>query len=152
MTRLQQAKILCLASSSASTYRGSKNIRVLPIVVAELKLRNIERQIFAADLVEATNNAALNERPKAFDCVGVDRTDNVLPGFVIDDAMWVFIAKSVIAWIGIGTKQADFVRDCFINKLFECRFVASSSPIGNMASNWAEVSWCTALGCLRAME
>ena len=56
----------------------SENVGVLAVIVSELKLRNIERQIFAADLVIATDDTALNQRPEVLNCVGMDRTDYVL--------------------------------------------------------------------------
>ena len=43
-----------------------------------MEFRNVQRQILGADIVEAADNAALADRPKAFNCVGVDCADNVL--------------------------------------------------------------------------
>ena len=43
----------------APTNRDPKNISVLPIVISELKLRNVQRQILIADFVERADNAAL---------------------------------------------------------------------------------------------
>ncbi len=54
---------------STSLNRGSENIVVEPIVIFELAFRNVERQIFGADFVIAANNAALEDRPKAFNRV-----------------------------------------------------------------------------------
>ena len=50
----------------ASRNRRSEDVRIFSIVVAELKFRDAKRQIFAADFVEASHDAALNQRPKAF--------------------------------------------------------------------------------------
>jgi hypothetical protein len=47
---------------SAACYRGSENIDVLAVVVAELKFRDVQRQIFAAYLVIGADNAALGQR------------------------------------------------------------------------------------------
>lgn len=49
---------------SASRNRGSENVGIFSIVVAERKLRDVERQIFAADLVIAAHDTALNQRPE----------------------------------------------------------------------------------------
>lgn len=57
--------------------RRSENIVIEAVVIAELEFGNVERQIFAADFVEATDNAALEDAPKAFNRVRVDRADNV---------------------------------------------------------------------------
>jgi hypothetical protein len=50
--------------ASATCYSGSEYVGVIAIVMPELKFRNVERQIFAADLVERADNAALNQRPQ----------------------------------------------------------------------------------------
>jgi hypothetical protein len=71
--------------ASASRNRRSENVRVLAIVIAELELCNIEGKIFAADLVIAADHAALEDRPKALNRVGVNCANNVLTGSVIDD-------------------------------------------------------------------
>jgi len=49
-----------LASDRVSA--GSENIDVLAVVVAELKFRDVQRQIFAAYLVIGADNAALGQR------------------------------------------------------------------------------------------
>jgi hypothetical protein len=61
--------------ASAACYRGTENIGIVAVVVAELKLRDVQRHIFGADFVEGADNATLQNRPKAFDGVGVDRTN-----------------------------------------------------------------------------
>src|ERR1700731_754162 len=94
----------------------SEDVRVFAIVVAELKLRDVQRQILAADLVERTDHTALEDRPEALNCVGVDCTDDVLPDAVIDNAMRESGAKALIDVIGVGTDQADLVGNCFPNK------------------------------------
>jgi hypothetical protein len=55
-----------LASTSGN--RRPEDVRVLPVVVAELELGNVQRQILVTDLVETAHDAALNQRPEAFDC------------------------------------------------------------------------------------
>ena len=47
---------------SAACYRRSKDIDVLAVVMPELEFSNVERQIFAADLVIGADNAALGQR------------------------------------------------------------------------------------------
>jgi hypothetical protein len=62
----------------ASPNRRSENIRGLPVVIAELKLGNIERHVFAAHFVERADHTALEDRPEAFDCLSVDCANDVL--------------------------------------------------------------------------
>ena len=60
--RSQLAETLASDRVSAACYRGSENIDVLAVVVAELKFRDVQRQIFAAYLVIGADNAALGQR------------------------------------------------------------------------------------------
>ena len=46
-----------------SANRSSENIRIEAVVIAELKLSDIQREIFRADFVECANHPALNQRP-----------------------------------------------------------------------------------------
>ena len=57
--------------------RFAENVSVVAVVVAELELRDIQRQVLGADFVERANDAALEDRPEAFNRVGVDRADDV---------------------------------------------------------------------------
>jgi hypothetical protein len=58
--------------ASAACYRFLKHVGIEAIVVTELKFRDVQRHIFCAHLVESANNAALEQRPKAVNRVGVD--------------------------------------------------------------------------------
>ena len=49
--------------ASATRYRGSEYIRVLSVVVLELKFPNVQGQILFADFVERADNATLEGRP-----------------------------------------------------------------------------------------
>ena len=61
----------------ASLNRRTENVRVEAVVIAELKLRDVQRHILLADLVECADNTALDDRPEALNGVGVDSPDNV---------------------------------------------------------------------------
>jgi len=50
--------------ASATCYSRAENVRVLPIVIPELKLGNVERHVLGADLVERANHAAFQDRPE----------------------------------------------------------------------------------------
>jgi hypothetical protein len=66
--------LLMLASMPILTFfdRRSENIGIVPIIVAELKLGNIEVKVLFADLVEVSHDAAFDQRPEAFDGLSVD--------------------------------------------------------------------------------
>lgn len=108
--------------ASATCYSRTKNVRVLPIVVSELKLSNVKRHVLGTDLVECTDYAALQNRPEAFNRVRVDRTDDVLMRVVIDRLMREFLFQ-IVAITGprVGREQADFVGNSLIHE-FEYGF------------------------------
>jgi hypothetical protein len=51
--------------ASAPCYGLSEHVRVAPVIVAELKFHDVQRQVLFADLVEAANDTALEDRPEA---------------------------------------------------------------------------------------
>jgi hypothetical protein len=63
---------------STSINSGPEDVRIFSVVVTELEFRNIQRHVFAADLVECPDNTALKDRPEALDCLSVNRTDDIL--------------------------------------------------------------------------
>jgi hypothetical protein len=59
------------------------------VVIPELKFGDVERQIFAADLVTGADNVALPDRPKAFNRVGVNCANGIIalgkrPGMTVE--------------------------------------------------------------------
>jgi hypothetical protein len=54
---------------SAACYRGPEDVGIGAIVVAELKLRDVERHVLGAHLVEGADNATLEDRRGAFNRV-----------------------------------------------------------------------------------
>ena len=62
----------------------AENIGVQSVVVPELELGDVQRQIFAADFVKAAHNAALDEGPKALNCVRMNRANGVLAFAVVN--------------------------------------------------------------------
>jgi hypothetical protein len=94
-----------------------KNIRVLPVVIAELELGNIEQHIFAAHCVECADHAALENRPEAFDGLSMDCANDILPSRVVNSRVWII--KRIVAWILVGAKQADSVRNRFADECGE---------------------------------
>jgi hypothetical protein len=96
----------------ASRNRRSEDVRILAIVVSELKLRNVERHVFAADPVERADNATLEDRPEALNRVGVNCADNIFVRGVIDDfVLRENLIEMLVADPMIGNQEADLVRD-----------------------------------------
>src|SRR6185437_10082276 len=108
--RLSLAETVASGHVSAACYRGSKNIHVLPIVIAEFKFSDVQRQILLADLMECADDAALDDRPEAFNRVGVDCTNDVFAFRMLDDLVRVQLLDVVIANPFIGHEKADLAR------------------------------------------
>ena len=97
----------------------SENVRVFAVIITELKLSNVERHIFLADLVECANNTALHDGPEALNRVGMDSTDNILMFGMTDDGMGEGLSQMPIAGMVVGAKQADLMRDSLIDEAIQ---------------------------------
>src|SRR5438045_3469839 len=106
-TQQQALATEAFANLSASLNRCSKNVGIEPIVVAELKFGDVQRHIFAADLVERADNAALEDRPETLNRLRVNCADNVLAPTVIDCRVWESLVEVLVANPLIGAEQAD---------------------------------------------
>ena len=102
--------------ASASCYRSLENIFVVAVVVDEGSFGNIERQIFAADVVIRADNRTLQCAPEAFNRVRMDRTDNVLARRVRHEFMREGVAKEAVAAVFVGREQRNFRADGFANE------------------------------------
>jgi hypothetical protein len=110
--RLADGEAVASSCASASCYRGTKDISVIAIVVLELALCNVERQIFLTDLVVRADNRPLEDRPEALNRLCVDCTDNVLLRSVHDGLMRIFTERRITSML-IGSEQANLRRDGF---------------------------------------
>jgi hypothetical protein len=109
---------------SAACYRLTEDIRVGAVVVPELKLRDVQRHVFAADLVEAADDAALEDAPETFNRVGVNRADNVLASGMMRALVRIF-CQSAVNPAFVRREQADFIGNHFAN---ECLCVVCADP------------------------
>jgi hypothetical protein len=101
---------------SASINCLSEYVLVQPVIIPELEFGNIQREIFLADFVEGSDHAALQDRPKAFDGLRMDSSDDVLAASMINSGMGVVLGKGIVAPELIGAEQADFRRDGLMHK------------------------------------
>src|SRR5436190_18846240 len=69
------------AATSAARYECSEWIRLALHVVAKLEFGGVERQIGFADLVKIADDAAFNQRPKAFDVLCAPRPRHIARGY-----------------------------------------------------------------------
>src|SRR6266508_2952896 len=102
--------------ASASRYSCTENVRVIPIVVPELEFRDIQRQIFAADLVEASHDAALQQRPEAIDCLRMHHAIDVTTARIPHEAMRKIVFQIAIARMFVGRDQTDLFGYGLANK------------------------------------
>ena len=129
----QAPEAVASSCASASCYRSTEDIRVIAVVIFELALRDVERQIFFADLVIATDDATLEDRPEALNRLSVNGTDNVLRGAVHDSFVRVF-GKTLIGNVFVGREQANLGRDSFTNETLHIDRRQLSKDAGNDAA------------------
>ncbi len=92
---------------SASLDCLAEDVRVLPVVIAELELGNVQREIFATDLVECPDHAALNQRPEAFNSLSVNRADYVLTARMVNARVREVFVETPVPDPLIGAEQAN---------------------------------------------
>src|SRR5581483_3117787 len=76
--RPETAEAIVGVHASAACYRGPEDVRVLPVVMTELKFREIEWQVLGGDVVVRPDNPALEQRPEGIEVLRVDFAANVL--------------------------------------------------------------------------
>jgi hypothetical protein len=126
MTQSHATLVLCLViysdcasaslgsvGASATRYRRAEYVRVPAIVVTPFKFRDVQRQIFAADFVEAAHDATFQERPEAVNRLSMNRAVDILASAMPHSAVLFQLA---ISWVFISCNQAHFFRDCFADK------------------------------------
>ena len=128
--QLQSKSAMLKASALASFNRRSENIVVDAIVIFELTFRDVEREIFAADLVIAANDAALELRPETLNRIRVNCADNVTLSGVVDALVWV-VGQAAVDAAFVGRQQADFVGNAFTHESFGISLVHRLQDTGD---------------------
>jgi hypothetical protein len=99
------------ASASASRYCLAENIGFAAIVMAELEFGKIQWQIFLAHVVVSPDNSALQQRPEAFDVIGMHFAAHVFVRLVIYGVVRESLMELLIASAFISRDQIDFLRN-----------------------------------------
>jgi hypothetical protein len=107
---MHDAEASASSDASASCYGLSEDVRVFAVIVTELKLIQVERQIFLTDIVVGADHATLEQRPKRFQIIGMYFAAHVLMRFVINMFVRECLREFLIASGFIRCNQADFVR------------------------------------------
>src|ERR1700733_4256005 len=89
--------------ASACCYRGTEYIGVRAVIVPKFKLGNVEREIFAADFVKASHDAALQQRPEAINRLSVHDAINILLFGVTNEGVRIGVLQITIAGMFIGS-------------------------------------------------
>ena len=74
------------SDASASSYRCSKEVGILAVVVTKLKFIQIQRQAFLADVMVGADDTAFEQRPEAFDVIGMHFTAHILMRLMVHRA------------------------------------------------------------------
>jgi hypothetical protein len=114
--------------ASATRYRRAEYVRVIPVVIAPFKFGNVQRQIFAADFVEAAHDAALQKRPETIDRLSVNCAIDILTSTMAHGAVFLQFA---ISGIIVSRDQADFFRDSFTNEAVQCCGICMCDDAGH---------------------
>lgn len=85
----------------ASADRCSEDVGVIAIVISELEFRDVQMQILPTNLVESANNAALQDRPEAFNRVRMDCTNDTLANRMVNGLVREAMLQPNIAGISI---------------------------------------------------
>ncbi len=104
------------ASASGPRYRLAENIGFTAVIMAELKLSQIEREILLADMVEASHNATLEEAPERFEIVGVNLAAHIFALSVSDGLVREILFQEAIAGMLVGGDQIYLFADRLSDK------------------------------------
>ena len=78
---------MSLQQTLASLDSCARDIGIHSIIVPELKFRDVQMRVFLAHLVIRPDDAALQNRPEAFDGIRMDCADDVLTGAMVNSLM-----------------------------------------------------------------
>jgi hypothetical protein len=68
----EEILLITTYASLTSAYCRAENIGIKAVVIAELKLRDVQRHVFGAHFVERADYAVLEDRPEAFNRIVVN--------------------------------------------------------------------------------
>ena len=111
------AEAAASVATSASCKDCLEDVRIVAIVVAELKLGQIQRQVGFADVVIGADDSAFEQAPKRFQIVRMDLATHIFMRLVIDMLMRECLMELLIASRFIGRNKADIGRYGLAHKL-----------------------------------
>ena len=75
--------------------------------------------------MERANNAALEDRPKAFNRVGMNRANNILALGVINGSEWICLFQPLVSAPIVGREQANLVGYHFAHEVISAVFAVT---------------------------
>jgi hypothetical protein len=107
------------ASASGPRYRLAEYVRLTAVIVAELKLSQVQREILLADMMEAPHHATLEETPKRFEIVGMNLSPYILASTVADGFVREILFQEAIARMFVCGYQVNRFADGLAHECVE---------------------------------
>src|SRR5690348_15651010 len=115
LTEIQQGHLQSFAWL-ASSNRGPEYVRVLSVVVPELELCDVEREVLLINLVIRPDDAALQDAPESFNRIRVNGPHYILPVAMTDDSVGIVSVEVGVSLPLVSAKQADSGGDRFMDE------------------------------------
>jgi hypothetical protein len=106
-------------SASASSYGLPEHIGVVPVVVPELELRKIQRQIFPADVVVGSEDSPFKQSPEGIEALSVNLATDVLACGVVHGFMRIATVQSSVPDVFISGNQFNLRAYGFSNEILK---------------------------------
>jgi hypothetical protein len=105
--RSQIAETFASVRVSASFYRLTKDVFVLPVIESKSELIEGQGQVFSTDVVEGTDHPALEKAPKGFNVLGMYFAAHVDAALMLAQFVGVAVLAEAIGQVFIGCHQRD---------------------------------------------
>jgi hypothetical protein len=122
------------ATFSTSADRLSENVRVHTVIMPELKFTDIKRQILFADLMEGPGHPALDKRPKAFNGLSMNDSNDIFSASMVNGGVRVLLLKRCLYPIHLSAQRRPAL----------CDKASRTKPSGSRASSsgWRQTDDC----------
>ena len=97
--------------SSCGTDDHGEHVSLLPVVMPERELVEIEREVILRDLMEGSHHTTLQEAPEAVNVRGVDVPPHILVSGVADGLVGHLTVERSVSRVLIRGNERDLIRD-----------------------------------------
>lgn len=126
------------AACSATCYDCVENIRILAVIVAERELRQVQRQVCLAHIVERAHDATLQQAPEAIQVRRVNVAAHILALGMVDRLVRELTVQTGIASVFISGDQRHPLVYRLTHELTQCESVGIFDDLADhisLASN-----------------